>query len=915
MLCGVKDAGEYTEALREVPAAFLYPIVISLLLLLIVLPLIKLYTMGPSEAVRMVDLAGYLFSVLCGSMLVTLIIIQVILLYDANIRQAASLDLLSHQIEGNFRQELGQAYRQLEAIDRQRATDVSNWRPKETREQPDFFSIQPFDATDSLIGYMKRYRESPDAYFHFDRIAWVDRSGRQMVTASLESQRSPLYIDVSQRTYFTDFVNNACFRLPGIDTSLVSLQPVLSWSDGQFRVVLARRSSCAHTFIVSMSTNLYSVNEPVLPSGFGFCLIDEDGQVQVHSEPSRNLIENFFQQTPDAEQLKAAITGRQTLTLPMTKLYGKEYGLELRPVNGMPLYLVVFYDKGYILPVNMRILIFSLLGCASSLLLCGLIWLLSMRKRWEGAELLSGVMDDQQWMAPRRIYAGRYFSGWLLLLSYVVGLVLLAVLMNSYRPDSNHRVIVLLLLTPAVVRVGIWFLAGRPYGEDARSPRYLHYYSLLALVLVLALGVLPAALFTWYAHNQEILQSVKREQLLTAKLVEYRRQLLYRELQPIDSAVLPEHLLTQWQYQQGIYGIYGQRLSVSRKDSFTDEPSYGFEQQYFDIATQISNNYYDPEFMPVLQDHSIDSQWQWVKPPENGIVQLRYILSPDIHSAGRIVRGRTAVLAPPEKLIVESVTPRRYLVLEDPLKLGLLILLVGLLLVGIYRLIKRITAGLFLLNWVTGKDPPESLPLEAEYCRKKQVAGEQAKDLVAKMRAAIMTKPPDDDADRNAVERKMLERIRTWADYFAFVLKSCTPKEKLLLYNFSCTGFLNYKNGPSIDRLLEEGILVEDEGGFRLFSPAFRAYIRINVHGDDLEKGFVRKSSWQRFKIPFLVLLMAAAAFLFFTRQEAWQRVSALIAALSTSLGLLSGLFKEGAEKKPAAEPKRDAEPLSDGDS
>jgi hypothetical protein len=45
-----------------------------------------------------------------------------------------------------------------------------------------------------------------------------------------------------------------------------------------------------------------------------------------------------------------------------------------------------------------------------------------------------------------------------------------------------------------------------------------------------------------------------------------------------------------------------------------------------------------------------------------------------------------------------------------------------------------------------------------------------------------------------------------------------------------------------------------------------------------------------------MVLLFAVAAFVFFTRQETWQRFSALIAAVSSSIPLLMGLFK-GDEK------------------
>jgi hypothetical protein len=153
--------------------------------------------------------------------------------------------------------------------------------------------------------------------------------------------------------------------------------------------------------------------------------------------------------------------------------------------------------------------------------------------------------------------------------------------------------------------------------------------------------------------------------------------------------------------------------------------------------------------------------------------------------------------------------------------------------------------------------------------------------------------PRGDDAALDAMELEVLQCMRRRSGYFAMVLGKCNAKEQYLLYQFACNGFLNYKNVVEIDHLIQRGILVVENEEVRLFSRAFRAYLLVQLDERELAKSIVERSPWQRFRVPFLVLLMVAAAFLFFTRQEAWQRVSALIAALSSSLGLLGGLFRE----------------------
>ncbi|HLZ88531.1 MAG TPA: cache domain-containing protein, partial [Puia sp.] len=866
------------------------PIVITLLLLLIVSPLIKLSIMGPAEKVRLRDFNGYCFALVAGSMVLTLIVIQVLLLTDDDMRQDQHLHLLSGKVDSSFRQEIGHAYRQLVAMDTLPLRPDSHGVVRDWRKGY-------FDLTTELVDYMRQHRDS--AYYNFDRIDWVTDSGRQVINGSLDRNLDTLFIDVSKRKYFTDFKDNSSYTLPGVDTALVSIQPVVTWTEGASRIVIAKRSRVPGIFIVTLSTDLYSLNRTILPSGFGFCLIDGDGRVQVHSDPIHSVNENFIDEVGDAAQFRSAMKARQELYLPSTKFYGREYGLIVKPVPNLPYFLVTYYDKGYDQPVNMRILIFSLAGCGMELLLLGAMWLLFFRRRWNERPLLFGVIDYLPWVVPRVTAARIYRFGWMALLIYVVVTTLAVVLSVFYGPGNNQRVLALLLATPVLLTIVLKAIIRMrrdrirksipvSHGEDeillvpeepfeAETPLdHLLHYCLLVEALVLAMGVLPAGLFTWYANNQELLQSVKKEQFLLAGALDSRKPVLYQNLQALDSGVAPKDLYADWQYHRGLYPLNREQLTVGRDTMPPPETAFGVASTYFEVAGWLANDYYDPEYVPVLVGGSDDGQWRWTKPRAD---TMRFYYE----------QNRNSVLQ------VASVMPQRYYYLSDWRKGLLLLALVLALLYGLYHLIRRVTAGMFLQKFVMGESE-RRLPYFDAYSDQESLAGDE-KDVRARaMREEIVRdlEPWGKDTELDVMELETLDCIRRWTDYFTFVLDGCNAKEKYLLYQFACNGFLNYKNVVEIDDLLHRGVLVVENEEVKLFSRAFRAYILTHVREDELEKSFIRRSPWQRFRNPFLVLLMIAAAFLFFTRQEAWQRISALIAALSTSLGLLSGLFREG---------------------
>ena len=949
VICGFKNAGDYQNSLHEVSSGFIYPIVIILALLLIILPLLKLYIMGADESVRIWDFIGYFFSLFAGAIFLTLVIIQVILLNDSEKRIQENLNTISGQINRSFHRELMMAYRMTEALDSIPLEDSTlrkiSW-PQKTG----------IDISKQLKGWLASRPDPDRVYYNFDKIAWADSAGLQIMKGQLDDQK-PIFANVSERNYFKNFIENKSNRLQVRDSTLLfTMEPVFNWADGSYRIIITKRSRYPHAYIISLSTIMYSFSQSILPPGYGYCMIDGSGNVIVHADSSHNLNENFFDEIGDNRALKGSLKARQELYIPDAKYYGKQNATLLIPVNGLPYYLITFYDKGNIQPVNMRILIFSVVFCLITFLLSVILWFILFWRKFSSKPLLFSYIDYLKWIIPRKKDTQVYYYGFVYLLIYIGALLFVTFFTNKYAPQNNHIILLLLLQTPINVTGGLMVISGSLKNEgkgrkplytlialavlyliyilwyqdfefsaliqfilfemlvlvllgiahfkakwllkfkQVRQENYLLRYTLLIEALVVSLSAVPAGLYTWYSHNQEILQAVKKDQLCLAFSLESRGNGIYSELKQLGKRVVPARFIDSLQYKKGIYLIPRYNISHTKGSIESPQTDSGYEKFYFDFSDRISNDYYTEGFLPALRDTSRDRSWKWTRPSDSSL-SFSFIMKPDTGS-----RNAAGIY---DLLNIQSEIPERFVFLSDKLKLSLLIIFIALALYGFYLLIYRISNGVFLKKFIMygSKIGHSGLPPYFKEYYLENNTGNAGDEEIRVQSAGIIFdyQPRNDDAIMNGYEQSTIGKLRIGRNYYAYVLSKCTAPEKYLLYNFALHGFINYKNVVEIYRLLDLGILCvkPEEEEVRMFSLGFRAYVLKNyAHEGDriISKQAAKKSSWQLFKTPFMVLLFAVAAFVFFTRQETWQRFSALIAALSSSVPLLMGLFK-GDEK------------------
>ncbi|MGZ5133889.1 MAG: cache domain-containing protein [Flavitalea sp.] len=399
--------------------------------------------MDSNEQVRIRDIILFGLSVFTSVSVITLVIIQYLLWKGEEGRAFENLRKLSSQIEKSFSNELGEGFARLDQLDKIRLS------------QKKIFSGDGKDTINYKDSIIKQLRQNDtiSSYYPFDRVSWVDPDGKQILKAEIFGQ--PVFTNVKDRKYFKAFKDSSFLTLRLDSVVNIGWEPIYSWTNADFNISISKKTVESGHLAV-LATKMYSAVDVLMPVGYGFCIIDNVGEVQLHSDVSRNLSENFFEKVQPSSNIRGMIAARQEGYANEVALYGKSQMVAVRPLKNLPYSIVTFYDKGFIVPVNMRILIFAILFSILSGLINVIFLLLISRIAFKHI-LVYSPMDFLSWLPPRRIQGKFYSLAFLALLIIIAVLILLTSLFNSYG-TSNYTILAIGFMTPINVVCGLYLL-------------------------------------------------------------------------------------------------------------------------------------------------------------------------------------------------------------------------------------------------------------------------------------------------------------------------------------------------------------------------------------------------------------------------------------------------------------------------
>ncbi|HEX4959424.1 MAG TPA: cache domain-containing protein [Thermoanaerobaculia bacterium] len=532
-------------------------------LALLCLPFLRLLAIGAKEKLRMADALWIGFTAILGIGLLTLLLLDFHAYRGLTAGIDKSLGELACEIKKNMSDELRAAWAQLDRLNKEAENGIGpGLASAETCDDlkrsagipPQRFERRPF--------LWQRQPPVADLYTDFERFTWTDLKGTQCFKWSLGEASDPLVRDVRQRRYFSE----------AMDTG-AAVEPIVSWATGSPVVALSERiDSGKQPFVGVLGIEMSSLNAPVLPQGYGFAVIDEDGKVLFHSAPGRAGNEDFFAEVDNDRELRALVYARRGGGL-STNYTGRGHRLWVQPIDppGPPdttlkplsWSLVVFSDRGEqrafnvdVVTTAMLLLILHLLvymvGCGSLRAVNGRYragWLWPERKGEEREKIhlrltafyLLGLIAS---VAAIRLLEGvdllwfAFLFPWaVLLVSYrlcaggitakrklLLGAGLAAALLLIYLTPWSGRLIAggglelrrgILLLAVLVGLLVFFLLPSKPSRFEASPPRWM-YVAAASLLLALT-AAMPAAAFFCVAHRAHLEAMIKRGQIELAQ--------------------------------------------------------------------------------------------------------------------------------------------------------------------------------------------------------------------------------------------------------------------------------------------------------------------------------------------------------------------------------------------------------------
>lgn len=551
-----------------------YPVLITFGFLVGVLvfswPFLKLVLAGPKDRFRTHDVYLLVFATLIVLAVFTAFILHVLVYWKVEAELDAQVKTLAGHLTENFEAELNDALLQLDKFSQNRnlldalnspeqsagVIGVNVSRDQRDANADDVLTCPPEDRDIYQLKDKNKSKILPcimgscdTIYPYFDMVSWIDESGMQRAKWSVNDYTTQ-YVSVADRAYFQNVRKKHFYEFRG---HKFWLEPLVSKTTGRNQVEISQAVPNSN-WTVAFDTRLLSLMDPVLPDGFGYVIINNDGKVLFHSDEVHHLGENLFEESDDDNRLRSAVIGRTDRSLNV-RYSGQDHRFFVTTLNGFQDWsLVVFRNKQ-----PLRSAFLELLTSVTTLFLIHIVvlmaaftifFLIYVRKR------------RKAWLWPEEKKRPRYVQLVFLMLSLAILSTLLTVRLHGqslvwvsaglglfsgvvffaslrfgpWRRDMFQTVtanvrdwVARVVLQKQVKRTTLQtslvpasFNSATPEQEFMGFWRYDRVYALNLTLFVLLIAILPMGAFFKYEYDTQVRFFVKHAQFSMATAVERR---------------------------------------------------------------------------------------------------------------------------------------------------------------------------------------------------------------------------------------------------------------------------------------------------------------------------------------------------------------------------------------------------------
>ena len=382
---GLIAKDKYIQQGRAINPFIAILLLIIFFIFLFSIPLIKLKLISKNSELKISDLLFSAGSIIFMTFFTFLIVLSMQNHLQRKADEKVILKSLSDSVSSKFISEVVDIINTLDLF-----IEGKNIFKKEIFiESPDIFN-----SAASVT--RKQIKLNKDAYPFFKYIYKMNSKGDQDTIIS-SRKGTPVKSNYSFRKYFKE---SGEWRL---NDKKLMIEAIVSNTSGEKLGVISKRHK---DNVYAATSRLTSVINTILPPGYGFSIINNEGEVKFHSNSDRMLQENFIAETENSEELLQAIYGNQKSYF-RVKYLGSFHSCYIQPISTLPLYIITFYDETISNSVKLQITFLTFIFTFAVLLLFLLLVMGSRLVTLKKSRLNRGF-DIAAWLRPDKTIINRY---------------------------------------------------------------------------------------------------------------------------------------------------------------------------------------------------------------------------------------------------------------------------------------------------------------------------------------------------------------------------------------------------------------------------------------------------------------------------------------------------------------------------
>jgi len=678
---GLMETRNFTAAGKSIAPWVVILLSLMLILVVLALPIVKLKVISKTEQLETGTIVSSALAILFGASILTLFLLYLSQSSSHLQNTDERLKQLSKAIDTTFNMELDSALKQLEFYDVNYKEIVAD--SILTRSGKPIFDKILNKAKDSYL--------FPSIYPYADFYFWIDTSGVQSAYFTPFIDRKEEMTNLAHRDYF-NFKDEWFF--PPDTSKKFRLQSILSITSGNHKLAMAAPSATINP-VIALSSQFYSLIDPIIPKNFGYNIIDEAGNVWFHSDKERNLMENFISECNDDKGLKAAMYNR--IAKPISaNYYNDPHRIYIKPLSYLPLHLVTFYnmDNETSFQAQVFTLVATLISAFFLLIFLQVILLLVLERQFQWKLTknlimkitrpmvhLGGHYKFLMWVylfvlaatAIAITFAGRVQSFALIYMVEVIVFVFSYRVLNDNELKRQQTIwfsfinlgILILMNVGMFVLIseqGFWILgfelllivclemaylifkSKNQEPDPAINKAFIRNHAVHLILMAAVFSVLPTMVFYKIAYNTEAEIRLRHSMVDLMKKREDRNKLLNHYYASIIDSTAARDILNK-RKQKGIYTEFLNQLKFSPKPLPHGEfEKDEYQHSLFDSMIVFLRPYYDDEIVEdkyLVFSKQKNSNKYWIKYKRDSLV-LKYLSYTDDPLSAQLRYNRIA---------------------------------------------------------------------------------------------------------------------------------------------------------------------------------------------------------------------------------------------------------------------------------